>query len=267
MVEETAPTHAAPRITELTFANGLTEGPRVFNEFSEIGAIWRTLTDAGVDPSFALGHFWVESGFGTLGWNIWSDPPLRSWGNILYVNSQVRDRPGVGEYKASNGYEYTYYPDWTTSVVDYCLNLDRYRDRSPDPRYGDTSTIYGACAKWAANEPGSVDHLKYIDIVLGRVARYDERPDWEGEMAVIGASSPTSNQRYLIKDGERWYIKPGGTQSYEVRADVKAMYFGQVAGTSWGMVRINTARFSSDGKSRPTLVYVPNWSAARISPA
>lgn len=266
MAEGSWPTHAAPRITELTFANALIEGPKVFPGAYEIAAIWKTLVGVGVDPSFALGQFWIESLFGTDGWNVWSEPALMSWGNVLYPNSSVRDRAGVTEYVASNGFHYTAYPDWTTGVEDYCLLLGKYRDQSPDARYGDTAEIDGATAKWAAKSPTSTSHLNYLDIVLGRMTRYDTRPDWEGELAIYTPDTTySSNRRYAIHAGDRWYLKPGGNTSYVFKAASTAILMGQVAGSSWCAIRVLTARLSGDGKTRPAIGYLPNFDPRRMT--
>lgn len=266
MTDGSALTHSAPRITELTFADALSEGPRVFTGMSEIGSIWQVLIDAKVDPSFALGQFWVESLFGTAGWNIWSDPPLHSWGNILYPNSTVRGTPGVGQYSASNGYHYTYYPDWTTGVRDYVGLLDQYAKSGVSTQYGDLRTIDGATAKWTAKDPDSTAHLNYLDIVLGRMARYDGRADWEGDtLLTTSGITYNTNKRYAIKAGDRWYPKAGGATSYEFRSDSTAIYLGEVSGTSWGAIRVITARFSSDGKSKPVIGYIKGVKASRIT--
>lgn len=266
MAEGTWPTHAPPRITELTFANALIEGPKVFPGAYEIGAVWKQLVGSGIDPSFALGHFWVESLFGTAGWNIWSTPKLMSWGNILYPNCSVKDVAGVTEYSASNGFHYAAYPDWTTGVEDYCLLLGKYLDHAPDSKYGDTSTIYGATAKWTAKTPGSESHLKYLDIVLGRMTRYDIRPKWEGELAIYSPGTVyTTNRRYLVKPGDRWFTKPGGNASYMFKAGGNSYFMGQVAGTSWCAIRVNTARLSTDGKTRPAIGYLPNFDPKRLT--
>lgn len=271
MAEGTWPTHAAPRITELTFANALIENDnRVFKGIPEIGTIWNTLLQHGVDPSFALGQFWTESLFGTAGWNVWSEPPLRSWGNILYVNSLIKDRPGVSRYDASNGFTYTVYPDWTTGAEDYCLLLEQYAKEHDDPRYGDTALIYGATAKWMADPPGSEGHLRYFDVVLGRMERYDIRPAFEGDMIIVQSAAIETplqidtNMRYSVKAGDRWYVKPGGAESYAIRKDRDVVFAGQVAGTSWFAIRLRTSRFSSDETSDTAVVYMPNFRAARV---
>lgn len=266
MAEPSWPTHAPPRITELTFGNALIEGPRLFSGADEIDTIWKTLTEAGVDPSFALGQFWVESLFGTAGWNIWAEPKLYSWGNILYENTSLKGTPGVTKYAASNGFNYTAYPNWTTGVVDYCMLLDKYDKQSPDSRYGDTSTIDGATAKWAAKSPTSDSHLNYLEIVLGRMTRYDNRTDWEGELAIFTPGMTYStNRRYSINAGDRWYLKPGGSTSYVFKAASVAIFLGQVAGTSWFAIRVLTARLSTDGKTRPVIGYLPNFNPARLT--
>lgn len=269
MAEETWLTHAAPRITELTFANALTETDgRIFKGSEETGAIWNTLLKHGVDPSFALGQFWTESLYGTAGWNIWSEPPMRSWGNVLYLNSSLRDDPTVTSYPASNGYVYTSYPNWTKGVEDYCLLLEKYAKQTNDPRYGDTSRIYGATAKWMGKAPGTEEHLRYLDVVLGRMDRYDARPPFEGEMLInSGANADikfSTNKRYVIKSGDRWYLKPGGSVSYAFRADGDAIFFGQVQGTSWFAIRIMTTRFNDAGKAEPVVGYMPNYTASKV---
>lgn len=267
MAEETWPTHAAPRITELTLANALTETKaRVFQGAEEHETIWTTLLQYGVDPSFALGQFWTESLYGTAGWNIWSEPPMRSWGNVLYVNSHLHDRSGVTAYKASNGFTYTAYPDWTTGVEDYCMLLADYAKNHDDRRYGDTALVYGASAKWMAKVPGSEEHLRYLDVVLGRMNRYDARTPFEGDMAIYGTGiTYTTNKRYAVKTGDRWYLKPGGAVSYTFKADGSGYFLGQVNGTSWLAIRVMTARLSSDGKARAVIGYLANFDPKRVT--
>lgn len=270
MAEETWLTHAAPRITELSFANALTEtSGRIFVGNNEIGAIWSMLLSYGVDPSYALGQFWTESLYGTAGWNIWSEPPMRSWGNILWSNCQMKDRAGVTSYAASNGYTYASYPNWTTGVEDYCLLLAQYATQHDDSRYGDTATIYGATAKWMGKLPGSEDHLRYLDVVLGRMDRYDSRPPFEGEMLINSGTQPdiqyTTNKRYAIKAGDRWYLKPGGSASYAFRKDGTAIFEGQVMGTSWFAIRVMTTRFSNDGSMKPVIGFAPNFDAKKVT--
>lgn len=266
MAEGNWPTHAAPRITELTFANALLEGPHVFPGIDEVGLIWKVLGDGGVDPSFALGHFWVESLYGTAGWNIWATPKLHSWGNILYENTTIKGEPGVVKYAASNGYNYTGYPDWTTGVRDYVGLIGKYRDQAPDQKYGDTSLIDNATAKWTSKTLTSEVHLNYLDIVLGRMTRYDIRPDWEGELAIYTPGTIyATNKRYAVHAGDRWHLKPGGSTSYAFKAASTAISLGQVAGTSWQAIRVLTARLSTDGVTRPVIGFLPNFDPNRLT--
>lgn len=267
MAEASWPVHASPRITELTFARALGEGPKVSMAVSESGDIWKVIRSHGIDPSFALGMFWVESLFGTAGWNVWSTPPLKSWGNILWVNCQVKTVPGVGKYEASNGYDYAYYPSWAVGVEDFCLLLDDYRRQGNDSRYGDVSKIYGTTAKWPANTPGSKDHLHYLDIVLGRMARYDSAKPQEGEMAVMASGLGVSSaKKYFVAGGDRWYVMPGGTQSYAFRKSALLPYFGRVLGSNWVQVQVDTGRFGgvTSGTTAPVLAYLPNFDAGRV---
>ena len=263
MAEGSWPVHSGPRISELTFARALGEGPKTSPATSESGAIYKTFLAHGIDPSFALGMFWVESLFGTAGWNIWSDPQLKSWGNVLWVNCQVKDVPGVGKYEASNNFDYAYYPSWEVGAEDFCRLLDDYRRQGTDSRYGDVSKVYGATAKWPANPPGSADHTKYLNIVLGRMNQYDLYKPQEGEMAVTANGlTPTSNKKYYVEGGDRWYVMPGGTQSYAFRKSAMLPYFGKVLGSNWVQVLVHTGRFSST--TDPTLVYLPNFKADRV---
>ncbi len=211
----------------------------------------------GVDPSFALGMFWRESSFGTAGWNLWAD--LKSWGNVLWVNCQVRDVPGVEEYKAANGFEYAKYPDWGTGAEDFCRLLDDYTRRGTDARYGDISLVYGATAKWAANPPGSDDHIAYVDNVVSRMNRYDTEPPQEGEMAISAAGvKMTTDASYWLAKGEPYYFVPGkaanGKFSFGTRPGAYVPYFGRIAGTDWAAVYATTSKLT--GSMDPTIVYV-----------
>ncbi len=274
MSSQTWPTHSAPRLTELTFLDALTEGPRVFSAPQEVGSIWRTLIQYGVDPSLALGQFWAESLFATAGYAIDSaedGTPLRALGNILSVNSVLLARGTTGVSTWSNHshtYTYAQYATWTLGAEDYCLHLDQYVRNSPDSRYGDTSVIRGATAKWIGKPLDSEEHLRYLDVVLGRMDRYESREPWEGDMAIFSDGvSYSSSKRYAIKAGDRWYLKAGGTVSYQFRVDASVHFMGRVMDTSWFAVRVNTGRFTSDGKSRPVIAYLPNFSASRLSAA
>jgi hypothetical protein len=267
---KTAPTHRPARITELTFANALLEGPHVFKGMGEIGAIWATLAMYGVDASFALGQFYAESFFGNAGYakDAADDgTPLHAIGNILSVNSPLldRDEPGVATW-SNHAHTYTYarYSTWALGALDYCLLLRNYA-MGFDPRYGDSSMIFGATARWAGKAPGSIEHRAYMDAIVGRMDTYDGRPPWEGDMAIIAPvdTVPSSNARYQIRMGDRWFEKAGGHVSHAFTADMLIPFFGLVGGTSWFAVGVRTGRFSTDGSLRSAEVYLPAYDPTR----
>lgn len=257
------PTHAPPRITELTFAQALYEGPHVFPGVGEIWAIWKTLLAHGIDPSFALGHCWVESNFGTAGFNA-QNPDMRAWGNILAVNSALlaANTPGVHRWSTTtnDGTTYTYaiYDSWALGVEDYALLIDQYRDTSPDARYGPTETIYGATAKWPAKVLGSPWHLNYMTIVLNRMDIYDGRTPTEGDVAILEDQPKGHPGYYRVKKGEHWYDKSDlAARSHSFSNDARVQFRGLVDGAGWAAVRLGTSVFIKDGASHPVTAYVP----------
>jgi hypothetical protein len=73
----------------------------------------------------------------------------------------------------------------------------------------------------------------------------------------------TSSHVMSLKKGQPLYRTPGGPIAARLQGDYKLEYFGS-AGTGWRCVEVSTGSPYSDGKTRPTLVYVPS-SAGPIS--
>lgn len=264
MITPQSPVHAPPRITREVFHRALKEGPRKFTgTTADMDAGWNAAINAGVDPSFMLGHFWVESLFCTDGWCIWAN--LNSWGNSL-IESTTLAPPEVTKYAASNGYNYCKYPSWTLGAKDYVGILARYRD-TEDPRYGDSGTIDGATARWAGKPLISEAHKTYVSIVIDRMTRYDAYNEEGDDMALhYTGLEYKSNLLYQIKAGDRWYPVVDGDTSWALTVDSLAQFHGTVNNKpGWFAIRVITSRLT--GKSEPHIVYMKGFSPTRVSKA
>lgn len=175
----------------------------------EADVIYRLLINGGVDPSFMLGQFLVESLYGTAGHAI----VTKSVGNILWDAAWT---PDVPKYSPGNGYTYAKYPNWTEGAADYVEYVNRYAVTA-DYRYGDTcETIDKATARWTGaslTEPG---HLRYVSILINAInSEYEYVPGVateEGDIMIFAPDSAAidSKYRYPVKNGTALYRGTSG---------------------------------------------------------
>jgi hypothetical protein len=261
-----SPTHAPPRITVDKFIERLKSknSPAVLHAYN----IWSILVANGVDPSFALAQYRVESQYGTSGHATVTD----SWGNMLYdSNLTLLSGPS---YKPGNGYTYaTYNPNrFEDAVEDYCRYLAWYRDR-----YG-LEDIYGATARWTGKVPGTPGHLSYCNTIVNDMVVYEFPPGTfynSGDgMIYAGASVGRDStdhitgqlkRRYPIKYGDKIYRGPSLDLFLKTWANNSpnqaAWYLGEVNGSfKWGALLVGTSVADPDG----TVVYIPNIDKTKI---
>src|SRR6185295_3480469 len=125
---------AAPRIPYTEFLKRLKSknSPAV----AEAKDIYDYFVLAGVDPSFALAQYRVESQYGTAGHAV----VTKSWGNMLFDSSLCLN--AVGTYVPGNGYTYAKYNDVLHASFDYANYLHDYADNR------NLHTIYDVTAEW-----------------------------------------------------------------------------------------------------------------------
>lgn len=167
-------------------------------------AIWELLTGGGVDPSFALGQFHVESLMGKSG----HAKATHSWGNMLWDASLTPDR---AKYAPGNGYTYAAYPSWTEGVRDYVKYVQHY-STTIVRKYSDTfcDTIAEHCERWQGDaQPENADS-NYVNIILHEMNDiYEYVPGVYipagDSMIDIDPSAVTTSKRYPVKNGTVLY--------------------------------------------------------------
>jgi hypothetical protein len=260
-----SPTHAPPVITLERFKKILSDhhSPAL----AEADAIWKTLIDEEVDPSFALGQFHAESLYGTAG----HATVTKSWGNMLW--SEPLTKNAAGQYSPGNGYTYAKYNNWTDSVKDYVFELTFYEVT------WELETIYEATAKWIGegNTPGSPDHLRYLNIVINDMISYEylDGDFYEAgdKMVYTGGNfdrvTGKLNTKYPVTSGLQLYrgtngdlLKTySGASSKVGDASTYAWYLGEVQGSpDWGAICIGTTVADPKG----TWVYIKNIDTNKI---
>jgi hypothetical protein len=164
----------------------------------EAAPIWDLLIAGGVDPSFALGQFHVESLMGKSGYAAIT----RSWGNMYYDGQWTST---AGKYRPGNGATYAAYPTWRAGVVDYVAYLQRYAT-TVDVRYGGvTDTIDKATARWVGDPLDSPEHERYVRVLLSQIN--DEYEAGLGFVEVgdavisVDLSNITTSKRYFVPNG------------------------------------------------------------------
>jgi hypothetical protein len=245
----TSPTLAEPRITAAKFKSLLQTKNSPAVAASDL--IYGILVDQGVDPSFALAQYRVESQYGTAG----HAKVTGSWGNMLYDSNLTI--LADGKYSPGNGYTYARYSDFENAVLDYCRYIHWYKDR-----YGLT-TIYGATARWIGKTPGSAGHINYVTIVMNDMIEY-EYPDggYESGDVMIYAGDAFDKatgrivQKYPVTYGMDLYRGTDGTflKKYSGKAG-DAWWLGHPNNNkAWGTIFIGTSVADPDA----TLVYIKN---------
>jgi len=235
-----------PRITKVEFASILAtaKSPAA----SEAGQVFEILTASGVDPSFALAQFRVESQYGKAGYAAITG----SWGNMLYdsslcVHAKPIDGRAAPYYKATNGYTYATYLNYKDAIADYCNYIHWYKDN-----YG-LDTIYEATARWIGKVAGSKYHLNYVDIIVNDMISYEFK---EGEFYETGdkmlvcvndnfdTTTGRVKTKYPVKDGQELFRGTDGTSFKTLDLSTPtslAWFIGDANGsTDWGSVFIRT---------------------------
>lgn len=259
-----SPTHSPPRITFTRFESLLKSknSPAV----PEAADIWEVLIINGVDPSFALAHFRVESQYGTSGFA----KETGSWGNMLYdPNLTTHSGPPQREVVDGHVYIYATYDNYVDAVTDYCRYLEWYEDR-----YG-LDTIYEATGRWlGTNRTGDSGHINYVNTIINDMIAYEFR---EGEFYETGDKMIHSDGYFDPSTGKmtkRIFVKTGTTLYRGTNEDVfKSLspatglagldlrFGGLVNGSkSWGLVYV-----VSSGVGR--WVYIKNPDLTKITNA
>lgn len=251
-----SPTLAFPRITAAKFKSLLkTKNSPAVPESDDVFDI---IVSQGVDPSFALAQFRVESQYGTAGYA----KVTHSWGNMLY--DEHLTLLANGKYMPGNGYVYATYLNYKNAITDYCRYIHWYKDQ-----YG-LDTIYGATARWIGKVPGSTGHTSYVTTVVNDMIEY-EYPDggYESgdEMIYAGKAfnkiTGKSLQKYPVSNGLKLYRGASDEfflKTYSGTAG-NAWWFGYVnGGTTWGAIVIGTS--SADAEA--TILYIKNPDPKKI---
>lgn len=197
----------APRINYQRFRDILAE--QRSPALNEAQPIWDLIIGGGVDPSFALGQFLVESLYGKAG----HAKVTKSWGNILWDKAWTPTRE---KYAPGNGYTYAKYSNWTEGARDYVAYVKRYAT-TVDTRYGGvTDTIDECTARWVGDALDSEEHKRYVSVLLAAVNDYYEHVpntfvDVGDRMIFAGKAAITSKARYPIKNGTAAYRGTDGT--------------------------------------------------------
>lgn len=244
-----------PRITAARFKQLLQtkNSPAV----PESDLVYNVLVREGVDPSFALAQFRVESQYGTAGYA----KVTGSWGNMLYDSHLTI--LATGKYSPGNGYTYATYDNYVDAILDYCRYIHWYKDEYL------LDTIYEATARWIGKAQGSSGHVSYINIIIDDMYDYEfPQGGYESgdKMIYIGPSFDRNTgkfgQKYYVKNGTQLYRgtdgaplkKYSGTSGY-------AWWLGYVnGGKDWGALVIGTPSADPDA----TVVYIKSPNASLI---
>jgi len=251
-----SPTLAVPRITKAKFKSLLKtkNSPAV----PESDAVYDILVAQGVDVSFALAQFRVESQYGTAGYA----KTTGSWGNMLHDPNLTTHENGT--YSPGNGYTYATYANYVDAITDYCTYIHWYKDQY------DFDTIYEATARWIGKSPGSSGHVSYVTNIINDMIAYEypsggyESGD---EMIYFGPALDRATGHIVLK-----YPVSNGLQLYRGADDAyplkkysglpgKAWWIGFVnGGTQWGAIVIGTTAADADA----TIVYIKNPDPSKI---
>jgi len=251
-----SPTLAPPRITSARFVSllktknspAVPEGPEVFN----------ILVAQGVDPSFALGQFRVESQYGTAG----HAEVTGSWGNMLFDKNLTI--LASGKYAPGNGYVYATYKNYIDAINDYCRYIHWYKDEYK------LRTIYQATARWIGKAAGSKGHLNYVNTIIADMIKY-EYPEGKfyetGDKMIYGGpqfDKVTGKvvQKYPVPNGTKLFRGTNGDfLKYYTGPTGNAWFLGPVNGSwEWGLVCIGTNSADAD----VTWCYIKNPDKTKV---
>ena len=258
-----SPTLAPPRITAARFKELLkTKSSPAVAESDQVFAI---LVAQGVDPSFALAQFRVESQYGTAG----HAKVTGSWGNMLWDRNLTI--LASGKYSPGNGYTYAVYDNYVDAITDYSRYIHHYKDE-----YG-FDTIYEATARWIGKPRGSAGHESYTNIIIDDMIDY-EYPQGGYEsgdrMIYFGAAFDRTTgkigQKYPVTVGLELYRGtsgggPDGTEPVLLKkyqgTPGDAWWLGFVnGGIAWGALVIGTSAADADA----TVVYIKSPDKTKI---
>ena len=247
-----------PRITAARFKQllGTKNSPAV----PESDLVFNVLVREGVDPSFALAQFRVESQYGTAGYA----KITGSWGNMLYDSNLTILASST--YSPGNGYTYAVYDNYVDAILDYCRYIHWYKDEY------NLDTIYEATARWIGKTPGSSGHISYINTIIDDMIRY-EYPNGgyeSGDVMIYAGPSLDRNTgkltlKYPVTVGMQLYRGTDGSplKKYSGTAG-KAWWLGYPNNNKeWGTIFIGTTLADPDA----TLVYIKNPDPNKIVPA
>jgi hypothetical protein len=251
-----SPTLAPPRITAAKFISLLKtkNSPAV----PEGQTVYNILIAQGVDPSFALAQFRVESQYGTAGYA----KTTGSWGNMLYDSHLTL--LASGQYSPGNGYTYATYNNYVDAITDYCRYIYWYITQY------EKDTISEATARWIGKPEGSTGHTSYVNIVISDMIAY-EYPEgtWYevGDKMIYGGAAfdkITGHivQKYPVTVGMKLYRGTNGDllKSYTGTPGL-AWFLGPVNGSwEWGVIGIGTSAADTD----ITWVYIKDPDKTKI---
>jgi len=261
-INYSSPTLAPARITYARFLQLLNSknSPAV----PEAQDIWDHFREQGVDPSFALAQYRVESQYGTAGYA----KTTKSWGNMLYDKDlTILTIPGpAGKYRpAGSGFTYAAYANHLDAAKDYARYLHDYAENRNLPH------IYGATAEWIGKTPGSTGHISYVNTVISDMYEYEFK---DGQFYEVGdkmiyAGTPFDKasgkivQKYPVVNGQTILYR--GTDGSVLKTfkgtSGLAWFFGLVQGSKdWGLICIGTDLADSDA----TLVYIKNVDLSKV---
>lgn len=248
-------TLATPRIAAKRFKELLQSknSPAV----GDSDAVYSILLVQGVEPSFALAQFRVESQYGTAGYA----KTTGSWGNMLY-DSHLTILAN-GKYSPGNGYTYATYSNYLNAIADYCRYIHWYKSEY------NLDSIYEATARWIGKTPGEPGHESYVNIIISDMIEY-EYPTGGYEsgdkMIYFGEAFDRATgkivQKYPVTTGLPLYRGTNGDllKNYSGTPG-NAWWLGLVNGNpSWGAIVIGTSSADADA----TIVYIKNPDVSKL---
>lgn len=250
-------TLAPPRITYEKFLSLLKSknSPAV----PEALSIWNVLITEGVDPSYMLAQYRVESQYGTSGHAL----VTKSIGNMLWDASLCIH--AIGKYAPGNGFTYAKYNNHTDAAKDYARYLHDYAENRNKP------DIYSATSEWIGKPEGSPGHFSYVTIVINDMIEYEIQPgefvDTGDGMIYAGPAFDRATgrviQKYPVNNNTILYRGPNDDlvlKKYS-GATGDAWWLGPVNGSyDWGAIFIGTSLADADA----TLLYIKKPVKSRI---
>lgn len=252
-----SPTLALPRITAARFKSLLqTKNSPAVPESNEV---YNILVAQGVDVSFGLAQFRVESQYGTAGYA----KITGSWGNMLHDTHLTTHESGT--YSPGNGYTYATYANYVDAITDYCTYIHWYKDQYS------LDTIYEATARWIGKVPGSPGHESYVQTIINDMIEY-EYPQGGYEsgdrMIYFGDAFDRATGKIVQKYGpisSGLQLYRGASDEFPLKkysgATGNAWWLGFVnGGKDWGAIVIGTTLADPDA----TIVYIKNPDPTKI---